>query len=81
MDHKFLLYEKRDRIAYVTLNRPEVLNAIHPPLGAELERVWADSCMKTATHGPSSQVRAGGLSRRRGSAAASHRRPMRRSRR
>lgn len=41
MTYKFLLYEKRGRIAYVTLNRPEVLNAIHPPLGAELEDVWA----------------------------------------
>ena len=39
---EFIRYEKRDRIAYVTLNRPEVMNALHPPAQAELARVWAD---------------------------------------
>jgi enoyl-CoA hydratase/carnithine racemase len=42
MNRRFVLYEKKERIAYVTLNRPEVLNAIHPPALAELEDVWAD---------------------------------------
>ena len=42
MQYHFLLYQRRARIAYVTLNRPEVLNAIHPPLAAELAHVWAD---------------------------------------
>lgn len=41
MSYQYVLFEKRDRIAYITLNRPEVLNAMHPPLGAELERIWA----------------------------------------
>lgn len=35
-DRAFVLFEARDRIAYITLNRPEKLNAIHPPLGAAL---------------------------------------------
>ena len=26
----------------MTLNRPEVMNALHPPLNAELDAVWAD---------------------------------------
>jgi enoyl-CoA hydratase/carnithine racemase len=37
-----VLYEKRDRIAYVTLNRPEIKNAIDPPMHDELCRIWRD---------------------------------------
>ena len=33
-----VIYEKRNRIAYVTLNRPEAMNAITVALGRELER-------------------------------------------
>ena len=40
--YQFVRYEKRNRIAYITLNRPEVMNALHPPLEAELNDVWAD---------------------------------------
>jgi enoyl-CoA hydratase/carnithine racemase len=35
-------YEIRDRIAYVTLNRPAAKNAITPDMHEELCRVWAD---------------------------------------
>ena len=35
-------YERRDRIAYITLNRPEAKNAITPEMHEELCRVWAD---------------------------------------
>jgi len=42
MDLEFLRYEKRDRIAYVTINRPEVMNALHPPANDALARVWDD---------------------------------------
>ena len=42
MTYEFIQYEKQDRIAYLTLNRPEVMNAIHPPLSAELEDAWTD---------------------------------------
>jgi enoyl-CoA hydratase/carnithine racemase len=37
-----VLYEKRDRIGYVTLNRPEALNALNDELNDALWRVWAD---------------------------------------
>ena len=40
--YKYILYEKRDHIAYVTLNRPEVMNALHPPAHRELNDAWAD---------------------------------------
>src|SRR5438309_10069473 len=42
MEFEFIRYEKRDRIAYVTINRPEVMNALHPPANEELSRVWDD---------------------------------------
>src|SRR6478672_3228187 len=35
-------YERRDRIAYITLNRPEAKNAITPEMHEEICRVWAD---------------------------------------
>src|SRR5206468_11555587 len=37
-----LLYEKRDRIAYVTINRPEARNAIDPDVHRLLIETWAD---------------------------------------
>jgi enoyl-CoA hydratase/carnithine racemase len=37
-----LLYEKRDRIAYLTINRPEARNAIDPDVHRLLIEAWAD---------------------------------------
>lgn len=37
-----IIYEKKDRVAYVTLNRPQVMNALHPPAHAELAHAWSD---------------------------------------
>lgn len=37
-----IIYEKRDRIAYLTLNRPEVMNAMNPLMGRELAQAWTD---------------------------------------
>jgi enoyl-CoA hydratase/carnithine racemase len=42
MELEFVRYEKRGRIAYVTMNRPSVMNALHPPAHEELDRVWND---------------------------------------
>src|SRR5581483_4122709 len=42
MQLEFIRYEKRNRIAYVTINRPDVMNALHPPANEELSRVWDD---------------------------------------
>jgi enoyl-CoA hydratase/carnithine racemase len=38
-----LLYEKRDRIAYATLNRPKVLNALNTPTWADLHAAFSDA--------------------------------------
>lgn len=38
----FVLYEKRNRIAYITLNRPDALNALDGRLNSELWNVWSD---------------------------------------
>jgi enoyl-CoA hydratase/carnithine racemase len=37
-----VLYEKRDRIAFVTINRPEAKNAIDPDVHELLWRTWED---------------------------------------
>ena len=42
MNYDFVIYEKRDRVAHVTINRPEVLNALHPDASLELSAVWDD---------------------------------------
>src|SRR5258705_2065873 len=35
-------YERRDRIAYITLNRPEAKNALTPEMHDEMCRLWVD---------------------------------------
>ena len=42
MELKFIKYEKRGHLAYVTFNRPEVMNALHPPCHLEMDQVWDD---------------------------------------
>ena len=42
MDLKFVKYEKRNHLAYITFNRPEVMNALHPPCHLEMDNVWDD---------------------------------------
>ena len=40
MDHKYATYEKKGRVAYVTINRPEVMNALHADASRELSDIW-----------------------------------------
>jgi enoyl-CoA hydratase/carnithine racemase len=42
MAYQFISYEKKNRVAYITIRRPEVRNAIHPPASHELSQAWDD---------------------------------------
>ena len=42
MAYEFATYEKEGRIATVTINRPERMNALHPPTNLELHDIWND---------------------------------------
>ena len=37
-----LIYEKKDKIAYITLNRPDKMNAINTELMNELANTWVE---------------------------------------
>jgi enoyl-CoA hydratase/carnithine racemase len=41
-DYQLLKIQVADRVAAVTLNRPESLNAVNSQLHHELEHVWLD---------------------------------------
>ena len=41
MDYKFISYQQDNHISTITICRPEVLNAVHPPANIELEHAWA----------------------------------------
>lgn len=42
MSFEFITYEKKGRIAYLTINRPERLNALHPPANEEMLEAFTD---------------------------------------
>ncbi len=42
MGYEFITYEKKDRVAYLTMNRPEVRNALHPPAHHEMAAALDD---------------------------------------
>jgi enoyl-CoA hydratase/carnithine racemase len=42
MEFEFIKYDKREHIAYITLNRPERMNALHPACHVEMTKVWDD---------------------------------------
>ena len=42
MNFEFITYEKEGHLAMITINRPEVMNALHPPANRELAAAWDD---------------------------------------
>ena len=47
MDYKYILYEKEDGIATITLNRPEKLNSLIPPMRVEMRGAFEDVAADT----------------------------------
>jgi enoyl-CoA hydratase/carnithine racemase len=37
-----ILFEKKDKVAYITINRPEVMNSLNVETMNELGQVWAE---------------------------------------
>src|SRR3981189_2068817 len=46
-----VLYEKKDSIAYVTVNRPKVLNALNTPTWTDLRTAFEDAKADASGHG------------------------------
>ncbi len=42
MGFEFIKYEKQGRLARITINRPDVMNALHPPANQELSKAFDD---------------------------------------
>jgi enoyl-CoA hydratase/carnithine racemase len=42
MSYQYVIYEKKGHIAYVTINRPEVMNALHYAANVELNEIFND---------------------------------------
>lgn len=47
MAFEFINYEKKGNLAYITINRPEVMNALHPPANMELSQAIDNFCDDT----------------------------------
>ena len=43
MAYEYASYAKKGHIATITINRPQVLNAVHPPATVELSAIWDDA--------------------------------------
>ena len=41
-NYQYVLYEKKGHVAYITINRPEVMNALHAAANIELSEVFTD---------------------------------------
>ena len=39
---EYALYEKKGHVAFITINRPEVMNALHPAASHEIAALWDD---------------------------------------
>jgi enoyl-CoA hydratase/carnithine racemase len=50
MSYETILYEKKDRIAYITLNRPNILNAYNDTMGDELLHAHRDFDQDDSLH-------------------------------
>jgi len=42
MNYEFVQVEKKKRLTVITINRPEVMNALHPPASLELDEIFSE---------------------------------------
>jgi len=42
MSYEFIKVEKKEHVTIITINRPEVMNALHPPASKEMDEVFND---------------------------------------
>jgi len=42
VSYQYIIYEKQGHIAYITINRPEVMNALHYDANVELSEIFSD---------------------------------------
>ena len=42
MSYEFVILEKNGHVTTVTMNRPEVMNALHPPAQKEMDDIFND---------------------------------------
>jgi enoyl-CoA hydratase/carnithine racemase len=42
MSHEFIKVEKKGHVTIITINRPEVMNALHPPASKEMDEAFND---------------------------------------
>ncbi|MFH1672093.1 MAG: enoyl-CoA hydratase-related protein [Pseudomonadota bacterium] len=42
MSYEFVQIEKREQLTIITINRPEVMNALHPPASLELDEIFSE---------------------------------------
>ena len=42
MSYEYVAYEKKGHIAYITINRPEVMNALHYDTNVEMSAIFDD---------------------------------------
>src|SRR5437588_5813334 len=42
LSYQYVIYEKKGHIAYITINRPEVMNALHYATNIELSEIFND---------------------------------------
>lgn len=51
VDLKYIIFEAKDTIAWITFNRPDTLNAVNPDVWRDLEKpAMALRAVKTAIH-------------------------------
>src|SRR5260370_37403350 len=48
---QYVLYEKKGPIAYLTINRPKVMNALNQAVFSELKEIFEDARDASSVHG------------------------------